>query len=70
MQVIEDVTRTFVSKISNGDSYWSSFLNPFINFYIRMNRGATVRVERIVQLLEESLYSEFLTEEERLNKAS
>jgi len=70
MQVVEDVTTSFVRKVSNSDSYWGSFLNPLSNFYIRMNGGKKVRIEKIVELLEASLYSQYLTEEERANKTS
>ena len=44
IKVVEDVTSTFVELITTKDSYWRSYLNPFVNMWLAMNGGSTVRV--------------------------
>ena len=48
--------------VSQKDSYWRSFKNPFVNFGMHMHWGNKGRVEHILQLIERDLYAQFMDE--------
>jgi len=64
IEVVADVTRTFMELVSSKDSYWRSYKNPLANFYLRMDGGRRGRIEQILRIIERDLYSQFQTPEE------
>lgn len=42
IEVVEDVTRSFVELITTKDCYWRSYLNPLSNFWRTINGGSWV----------------------------
>eukprot|EP00958_Prasinococcus_capsulatus_P016115 scaffold1770_cov375-Prasinococcus_capsulatus_cf.AAC.12 len=64
IQVVKDVSDTFIELITTQDSYWRSYLNPVENLRVTLSMGKHVRIEKILEIIERDLYSQFQSEED------